>query len=118
MLLNVAFNQVEDVVGILVCHEPARDLEVRFTRGDGLRAIAHETAPNPVEIDGRSRPLALQSGIAWLAPERVCSRLAEKILVRDTACRKFVPLFLGERSDLVIEAFNCDLAVRGVERCG
>src|SRR4051794_27770105 len=118
MLLRVAFDQIEDVLGILIGDEAAGDLEVGFARSHSLRAIAHEPAPNAVEIDGRARALTLQRGVAGLAPKGVRSGLAEEIIVRNAARRELVPLFLGEWSDLVVKAFNGNSAFRRVERRG
>ena len=51
---------VDDVLRILIGHQPAGDLGVRDGRHDRVDALAEETAPRAVDLEGRARPDPLE----------------------------------------------------------
>src|SRR5215212_3961818 len=91
---------------------------MRFTRGHGFRAVAHESTKDAVEVDCRARALSLQSGEPGFAPQRVRAGHAEQVVIRKAAGGQLIALVRRERTDLVIETFDGDLAVGRVEGRG
>src|SRR3954451_2361645 len=78
-LLDVRAEGLEDPVGILVCDEAAADLGVRMCRDDGLTPLAHEAAPDAVDVERRPDRAPLERRVAGFADER---RQAETLEIR------------------------------------
>ena len=67
--LEIVFEEARDFFVVLVRHQAARNLGVRFRRKHRLRAFARISAPDSADVERRTATVALQRRISRLATQ-------------------------------------------------
>jgi hypothetical protein len=84
---------------------------VRLVRQHRLDALALETAPDAVHLEGRARPGALEGGVAGLAVEGVDLQVAHVARLVEVDGGDARAVVVGQVAHVVVEAVDRDLAV-------
>src|SRR5690606_37690410 len=108
--------QLEDLLRILIGHQPAGDLEVRLTGRHRLGAGAGEAAPKAIEVQRRPAPVELDGAVAVLADDLGRADTLKVFLLVERRLREELALLVGDRDDVVIEALDGDPVLLVMER--
>ena len=110
MLLDVLFDELEDLGGTLIRHQPAGDFEMRFGRSNCFAPVAGEAAPDAVEVDGRAGPAQLLHRVALLTQDGRDAGFFHELLIASAFGDRgdIGTLFLGQWADIVVKAFDGD----------
>src|SRR5450759_942937 len=109
--IDMVLNRSYHLVRLLIGDKPASDLGVRLTWKNRLRPLALEATEDAVDLQRGPCPLALYRAVTCLAEEILYAELSFVRLLVEGNLRHQPAIFVGQWHNVVIEAFDKDVAL-------